>query len=113
MVQGNLRDLTAAHFIIASKTGVLAVLPSLGLSFTGFARHFANRWNSSGLLGICTFLADSFVHTSHYPGEYTEAALTGLGAFLFSVVLSYTPLGRHIERLTDAFLDKAHPAVRL
>ena len=48
------------------------------------------------------------MHASHYPGEYTEAALTGLGAFLFSVAVSYTPIGGHIERLAEAFLDKAH-----
>jgi hypothetical protein len=109
MVQGHLLDLTAAHFIIAAKTGVLAVLPSLGLSFTGLSRHFVNRWTSSAFFGICTFLADSFMHTSHYPGEYTEAALTGIGAFLFSVAVSFTPLGKHIERLADAFLEKTHP----
>jgi uncharacterized membrane protein len=111
MVQGHLFDLTAAHFVIAGKTGALAVLPALGLSFTRYARHFVNRWTSSAFLGICTFLADSFVHASHYPGEYTEAALTGSGAFLFSLAVSYTPLGGRIERLADSFLAKAHTGV--
>jgi integral membrane sensor domain MASE1 len=113
MVQGHVLDLTAAHFVIAAKTGVLAVVPALGLSFTGYARHFINRWTSSAFLGICTFLADAFVHASHFPGEYTEAALTGLGAFLFSLVVSYTPLGKHIERLADAFVKKAHSGAEL
>ena len=113
MVQGHVLELTAAHFVIAAKTGILAVLPSLGLSFTGFARHFVNRWTSSGFFGICTFLADSFMHASHYPGEYTEAARTGVGAFLFSVAVSYTPIGERIERLAEAFLDKAHSGASL
>ncbi len=113
MVQGNLLELTAAHLTIATKTGVLAVLPAVALSFTGLARHFVNRWASSAFLGICTFLADSFIHASHYPGEYTEAALTGLGAFLFSIVVSYTPVGKHIEHLADAFLEEAPSGVRL
>ena len=111
MVQGHLLGLTAAHFVVASKTGLLATLPTLGLSFTRFAHHFVNRWTSSAVLGICTFAADAFVHASHYPGEYTEAALTGIGAFLFSVVVSYTPLGARIERLAEGFLDHAHSGV--
>ena len=108
MVGGHVLDLTGAHLLVAAKTGVLSVLPSVGLTFTGFARHFVNRWTSSAFFGICTFAADSFVHASHYTGEYTEAALTAVGAFLFSVVVSYTPLGARIERLADAFLDRAH-----
>jgi hypothetical protein len=104
MVQGNLVALTAAHFEIAAKTGLLAVVPVLGISFTRHARHFVNRWTTSALLGICTFLADAVVHESHYPGEYTEAALTALGAFVFSLVVSYTPLGKRIDRLAEHFL---------
>jgi len=35
-----------------------------------------------------------------------EAALTGIGAFAFSLVVSYTPIGKHIDRLAEGFL---HP----
>jgi hypothetical protein len=87
---------------VAAKTGLLAVSPALG-TFTRYARHFANRWISSAFLGICAFLADAAVHESHYPGKVTEAALTGLGAFLFSIVISYTPIGKHIDRLAGTF----------
>jgi len=111
MVQGHLLGLTAAHVVVASKTGLLATLPTLGLSFTPYARHFVNRWTSSAFLGICTFAADAFMHPSHYPGEYTEAVLTAVGAFLFSVVVSYTPLGARIERLAEGFLEHAHSGV--
>ena len=83
MVQGHLAAVTMLHVEIASKTGLLAVFPSVGLTFTRYARHLANRWTSSAFFGICTFLADAVMHESHYPGEYTEAALTGLGAFVF------------------------------
>ena len=106
MVQGNLLALTAAHFLIATKTGLLAVSPAVGLTFTKQARHLANRWTASALLGICTFAADALVHQSHYPGEYTEAALTGLGAFLFSLAISSTPLGKKIDHLAEAFFDR-------
>lgn len=105
MVQGHLGAVTMMHFEIASETGLLAVVPVLGVSFTRHARHFANRWTTSALLGICTFFADAAVHASHYGGEYTEAALTGIGAFLFSVAISYTPLGKRIDHLAVGFLQ--------
>ena len=68
------------------------------------ARHFLNRWTSSAFLGACTFFADALSHPSHYPGAYLEAALTAAGAFLFSLAVSYTALGRWIDRLAEGFL---------
>jgi len=108
MVQGHIADLTLAHLAIATKTGLLAVFPALGVTFTQYARHLANRWTSAMFLGLTTFLADAVVHQSHYPGEYTEAALTGIGAFGFSVVVSFTPVGKRIDSLAEAFLDRHH-----
>jgi hypothetical protein len=111
MVQRQLLDITLAHVLIAAKTGLIAVSPALGLTFTRYARHFLNRWTSAALLGVCTFGADAVVHASHYPGAYTEAALTGAGAALFSVAVSYTPFGKRIDRLAEAFLGlEAHAA---
>lgn len=104
MVQGDLGAVTLAHLAIAAKTGLLATTPALLVTFTRHARHFANRWTSSALLGVFTFAADGWIHASHYPGAYTEAALTGLGAFAFSVAVSYTPVGRAIDRRAEAFL---------
>jgi hypothetical protein len=105
MVQGHLTAVTLAHILIASKTGFLAVSPAVAITFTRYARHFVNRWTASGFLGVCTFLADAVAHQSHLPGEYTEALLTGLGAFLFSVIISFTPVGRRIEHFAEVFLD--------
>jgi integral membrane sensor domain MASE1 len=105
MVQGHLGAITMTHLAVASKTGVLAIIPVLFLSFTSHARHFLNRWTTAAFLGICTFLADAIVHESHYPGEYTEALLTGLGAAIFSIVVSYTPIGKRIDNLAEHFLD--------
>jgi hypothetical protein len=105
MVQGHLGEVTTAHLLIASKTGLLAVSPVLGITFTHHARHFMNRWTSSLILGICTFAADTAIHPSHYSGQYTEAALTGLGAFLFSLVISFTPIGKRIDELAESFLS--------
>lgn len=109
MVQGQLSEVTAAHLLIASKTGLLAVVPVLGITFTHCARHFINRWTSSLILGICTFAADAAIHPSHYPGHYTEAALTGIGAFVFSLLISFTPIGKRIDELAETFLSR-HPA---
>ena len=107
MVQGHLLDLTAAHLAIATKTGVLAVVPVLGVTFSRYARHMVNRWTSSAVLAACTFFADAAIHGSHYPGAYTEAALTAVGAFVFSVVVSYTRVGAAIDRLAESFLHHA------
>ena len=106
MVQGNLGEVTLAHFLIATKTGLWAISPALGITFTRYARHLVNRWTSSAFLGFCTFFADALSHESHYPGAYVEAFLTGIGAFAFSIVISYTPIGKHIDRLAEGFL---HP----
>lgn len=104
MSQGRLAEMGLAHLFIASKTGLLAVFPALGVTFTRYARHFANRWTASLFLGVCTFFADAAVHRSHYPGAYTEAALTAIGACAFSIVISFTPIGKRIDRLTETFL---------
>ena len=103
MVQGQLAGITLGHLLIASQTGLLAVFPVLGITLTRYARLFANRWASSFLLGVFTFLADAVIHGSHYPGKYTEAALTAVGAFFFSLVISYTPIGKRIDRLAESF----------
>lgn len=104
MVQGDLLSLTPAHLLIASKTGLLAVFPAVAVTFTPWARHMVNRWTSSAFLAFCTFFADSAVHQSHFAGEYGEAALTAVGAFIFSVVVSYTPIGKKIDHLAESLL---------
>jgi hypothetical protein len=105
MVQGHLADATIAHLAIAAKTGLLAVVPAVGVTFTRQARHLANRWTSAVVLGVCAFAADAIVHPSHYPGAYTEAALTGMGAAAFSLVVSATPMGKWIDGLAGAFFE--------
>ena len=105
MVQGQLAQATLGHFLIASETGILTVFPLLGITWTRHARYFSNRWVSAVFVGLCAFFADAFIHASHYRGEYTEAALTSLGAFALSVVISYTPVGKQIDRLAEAFSE--------
>lgn len=105
MVQGHLLAVTAAHLVVAGKTGVLAILPALAITYTRRAtRLITNRWSSALFLGACGFVADAIVHQSHYPGAYTEAALTGIGTTGASILVSYTPLGKRIERLSEHLL---------
>jgi hypothetical protein len=101
MVQGNLAGVTLEHFLVATKTGLLAAALPVGVTFTRYARHLADKWTASTFLGICAFVADAAVHSSHYSGEYTEAALTGIGAFAFSILIAHTPIGRRIDRLAE------------
>jgi len=110
MVQGHLGEVTLAHLAIASKTGLLAIFPALGVTFTRYAHHLGNRWTAAVFLGICSFFADAAIHGSHYPGAYTEAGLTALGAFVFSIAISYTPLGKRIDHLAEAFLNQKRSA---
>src|SRR5437762_3193194 len=109
MVQGHLMDATLAHLLIATKTGMLAMSPALGLTFTRYARQFANKWAASIFIGVCTFLADGAIHASHYPGEYTEAALTGVGAFALSLAIASTPIGRRIDALAETVFHADPP----
>jgi hypothetical protein len=62
MVQGNLGGITLGHLATASKTGILAIFPALGVSLTKHARHLANRWTSSIFIGACGFIADALIH---------------------------------------------------
>jgi hypothetical protein len=110
MVQGHILDATLAHFTVAAKTGLLATVPLVGVTLTDYARHMANRWVSSALIGLFGVAADAFIHGSHYPGAYTEAVLTGIGAFALSVAVSYTPLGHRIDRLAETFVHERRRA---
>ena len=106
MVQGNLAGLTLGHIGIASQAGLLAVVPVLGVTLTRYVRHLTNRWTSSVFLAVCTFVADAAIHASHYPGAYAEAAFTAIGAFVFSVAVSYTAVGRRIDRLAETLVHR-------
>jgi hypothetical protein len=103
MVRGDLAGITLTHLAIATETGLLSVFPALGVTFTQYAKFFSNRWISSAFLGLCTFLADAIVHSSRGQGGYVEAALTGVGACLFSLAVSFTPVGKRIDALAETF----------
>lgn len=103
MLQGQLAGATLGHLAVASETGLLTVFPLLGLTLTRHARHFGNRWTSAVLVGACTLFADAIIHGSHFPGKYTEAAVTAAAASVLSIAVSYTAIGRYIDRLAESF----------
>jgi hypothetical protein len=111
MVQGQIAQATLGHFVLASETGLLTVFPLMGITLTKYARHFSNRWIAAALVAVCSFFADALIHASHFPGKFTEAALTASGAFALSLVISFTPLGKYFDRLADGFLhQESEPA---
>jgi hypothetical protein len=84
MTQGNLLTLTVAHWLIASRTGLLAgTLAAAAVWLLGERR----RWVIAGLLALATVAADYLSHPSHFWGAIGEAVVTGLVAGALSLVV--------------------------
>lgn len=89
MVQGNVVALTASHWVIASRTGLVAgVVASAAL----FAIQRLNKWVIAGTLAVVTAVVDYFVHPAQFGEFMTEAIVTGLGAGGLSLMVAF--LGR-------------------
>ncbi len=84
MVQGNLLALSLGHWMIASRTGVIAgAVASIALVLARTDR----RWVVSIVLGAATAVVDYFVHPGKFGPVAMEAIVTGLGAALLSYVV--------------------------
>ena len=83
MVQGNLMALTLGHWFIASQTGLLAGTVSAAAILLARAKK---RWVISLTLGSVTAVVDFLVHPGMFGPVVLEAAVTGLGAALLSLV---------------------------
>lgn len=90
MVQGNVTSLTIEHAFIASQTGALT---GLALIITSFFHLKDNRVINAGMTGILTMIADMIVHPTHVGAFWTEAAMTGLGAYMLAFI--YLSLKKH------------------
>lgn len=94
MVQGDLISLTAAHWYIATQTGLIAgTITATAIIFTRIQR----RWVISVSLGIITAVVDYFVHPGMLSSyAVVEALITGLGAGVLSwlVALLFSRLSR-------------------
>jgi hypothetical protein len=81
MVQGNLFALTVAHWMIASRTGVVAgTLASVALLVTRTTRP----WVVLLALAVMTAVVDFFVHPGQFGPIVAEALVTGAAAGVLS-----------------------------
>jgi hypothetical protein len=99
MVQGNLLAMTLGHWLIASRTGLLSgAVATAALMVAGSTR----RWMVAALLAAATFAVDLFSHPSQFGGALTEAAVTGVGAGVLSLLV-----GKVIARRRTRFAERA------
>ena len=77
MVQGQLLLLSAAHWMVAIQTGVLA--GALGTVLIALGRA-TRPWIVSAIVGVATTIADFIVHSGSFVAVLVEAILTGIGA---------------------------------
>jgi len=90
MVQGNVLALTLGHWIIASETGVAAGLVTSAAILLSKTR---NRWIISLVLGVCTAVADYFMHPGSFGPVFMEAVVTGLGAAVLCHLVGFVLAG--------------------
>jgi hypothetical protein len=84
MVQGNLFAMTLGHWIIASRTGLVAgTVAAAALLLAGAKR----RWVAASLLAVVTFGVDIFSHPAQFGGVATEAIVTGMAAGALSLLV--------------------------
>ncbi len=98
MVQGNLLALSLTHWMIASRTGVIAgVVASVAIMLARTARP----WVVSSVLGFVTAVVDYLVHPGGFGPAAMEAVVTGLGAALLSALVGTVVRkirGKKVER---------------
>ncbi len=85
MVQGNLFALSLGHWIVASRTGVLAGLAASALILLAKTDR---RWVISLVLGVSTAVVDFFVHPGQFGPVAAEAIVTGAGAAALSYLVA-------------------------
>lgn len=84
MVQGNLFALTAAHWLIASRTGVIAgTVASAAL----LAIRTRRPWVVATVLGVLTGIVDYLIHPGAFGPAVAEAIVTGAGAAALSILV--------------------------
>lgn len=111
MTKGDLTSITLKHWLVACKTGGAGALIAVILTFTPLAKAYANKWGIAAIAGVSTVFADWWSHSMarawHAPTK--EALLTGVGAFVLSLVVSMTPIGARIEALAAKLKDPEPP----
>jgi hypothetical protein len=81
--------LSAVHWSIALKTGLVTGVVALLLSFTPVKRLYRNRYGNALVVGAITALGDAYSHPNHYGFLHAEALLTGAVSAGLALVASY------------------------
>ena len=71
----------ASHWLIATRTGILAGLVATAAILLSRTER---RWIVAVVLGVVTGVVDYLVHPGGFGAQWTEAAVTGVGAALLS-----------------------------
>lgn len=98
MTKGNLSTLTLNHWKIAMITGLGAGIISLIFSFGNLIKFQTSRYGVAFVALIGTIIADLLNHGGQ---RWKEALVTGAGAAVLSLILSFTPLDGFIKKLQD------------
>jgi hypothetical protein len=105
MVQGNVVAMTASHWMIASRTGIVAGLVATAVLF---AVQRLNKWTIAGTLASVTAVVDYFSHPAQFGPFVTEAIVTGLGAGALSLLVAKVGRGWLSRRARNA-AEKVDP----
>jgi len=83
-------------------TGLIAGFVGVGFSFSSLFIRYGRTIAFAIITFISTVVADFFSHPSHY-GSFAwghgEAIITALGAVVISLMISFSPVATHIDRL--------------
>ena len=85
MVQGDLTVISINHAITASKTGIIA---GISVVLVSYYNKLNTRYGLVWMTALLTACADFVVHPTHFGPEWMEAIVTGIGAGLLAWVLS-------------------------
>jgi hypothetical protein len=86
--------MSAVHWVIAVRTGVITGALAVLLTFTPAAKLYSNRYGNALIVGLLTMLGDTLSHPDHYHGLIPEPVRTGVVSGLISLVASYLLEGR-------------------
>ncbi|WP_233272976.1 hypothetical protein [Paraburkholderia acidisoli] len=81
--------MSAAHWIIAIRTGLFTSVLALLLTFTPAARLFRERTGNALMVGVLTCLGDFISHRSGYAHPVVEHVLTGVTSGVFAWIAWY------------------------
>jgi hypothetical protein len=88
MVQGNIWLATIGHLQKAAETGLITGVGVLTLSlFTH--RWFGNKYVVAGITGGMCFIADLWVHPTHFGSFTTEATVTAAITVIISLAVNF------------------------